>query len=211
MIHTKQSIKGNVLFFILIAVALFAALTYAVSSSFRGGGSTITDEQARVAAGQLLRSMQDVKSGYQYLWNQQGCSLDEINADNPATAPYDCDLFHPDGAGIAYPNNLGEYGSVDVYVFYNLDNAPSSGYGVDKLGTDDDDHMIVLEDVKPEICKNINKLLKYPSPSTDYIEPLFFNKAIMGDANDIFDGRATGCRAQAAGGPYDVYHVILEL
>lgn len=206
--------RGNVLFFILLGVALFAALSYAVSNSFRGGGSTISDEQARVAAGRLLRSMQDIKQGYDFLWNQQGCSIDDVNFDNPATTPFDCDIFHPQGAGIAYPNNLTEYqvaGGSGVFTFYFVGNAPSSGYGVDGLGTTASDHMVVLENVSQAICYNVNKALGYANPTTDKVDTDAANTAIMGDINNEFDGRTTGCRRLTTSGQYDVFHVLQAL
>ncbi len=211
-----QNAHGNVLFFILLGVALFAALSYTVSNSFRGGGSTITDEQARVSAGRLIRSMQDIKTGHDYLWNQQGCSIGDIDFTNPATTPFDCDIFHPQGAGISYPNDLAKYQSgtgSGVFTFYPATSAPTGGYGVDGLGTTASDYMVLLLDVKPEICINVNKLIGYANPYDDIIDAAgtVANADIMGNVANVFDAQTTGCRARAAGGPYDVWHVIQAL
>lgn len=53
--HSKQ--RGNILFLILLAVILFAALSYAVTQSLRGGGNDASDEQSRSLAATLLQNV----------------------------------------------------------------------------------------------------------------------------------------------------------
>lgn len=61
----KQN-TGNALFLILIAVALFAALSYAVTNSGRGGGG-IDRETAEINAAQLMNVSAQLKAAYQRL------------------------------------------------------------------------------------------------------------------------------------------------
>jgi hypothetical protein len=171
-----------------------------------------------VNAGALLRSMRDVKSGYDFLWNQEGCSMDDIDFSNPAAGSGTaCEIFDPLDAGISYPNNLAEYqtaagsGTFDFYCAGNGCTEPSSGYGVDGLATTANDHMVVLTNVIPQICVSVNKLLNYASPNDDKVDTDAANTYIIGDVNNEFDGQTAGCRARAAGGPYDVFLVMQEL
>lgn len=219
--------KGNVLFIILIAVALFASLSYVVSQSFRGGTNTISQEQARVAAGEVLRSMQAIKSGYDYLWNQQGCSIDEISfikagkeigaEDFDASSPKgdeSCDIFHPLGGGIAYPENLLQYQNeasagtaANKFLFWFTGFNPGGTFRVDNVGTTSNDHIIFLQAVLPEICINVNKTLDYANANDDLIDA----GNTLGDATgNVFQGQIAGCRARAAGGAYDIYYVLQD-
>lgn len=98
----KQS--GNALFLILIAVALFAALSYAITSSSRGSGG-IEEEQETLDAAVVQQCAAMVEYGENKLKSLNGCSDSELNYELPdgsnanGDAPPDgsCDLFKQKG------------------------------------------------------------------------------------------------------------------
>lgn len=97
-----KNASGNALFMILIAVALFAALSYAVTQSGRGAGG-IAREQAMLDKAQLDNYLAAVNYGVMKLEQLAGCKL--IDFTPPAqqgSGSKTCTLFHPDGGGVTY-------------------------------------------------------------------------------------------------------------
>lgn len=100
--------KGNALFLILIAVALFAALSYAITQGSRGsGGIEKEQEQLDTAVNQQCTAY--VERGENVLQVIGGCSVGQISYELPdgrnsnSSAPLDksCHLFDAAGAGLS--------------------------------------------------------------------------------------------------------------
>jgi hypothetical protein len=112
---------GNALFLILIAVALFAALSYAVTRSGRGGGST-AKEQAILGAAQIMQMSAIVQSTVTRMV-LTGTPLDTVkfttlscnngdpddnccsplNSGDECTTGQEC-VFAPEGGGLRTPS-----------------------------------------------------------------------------------------------------------
>jgi len=105
---------GNALFLILIAVALFAALSYAVTQSGRGSGG-IEREQQMIDQAVSEQCTASVNYGVNKLKLINGCDASEIsyeladgsNANPSAPVDKSCHIFDPNGAGVGV---CGAYG-----------------------------------------------------------------------------------------------------
>lgn len=106
--------KGNVLFLILIAVALFAALSYAVTSSSRGGGTDVSKEKSRALAAQILQHGIAVRTAVLRMTTNgiEKTTLDAYSPvyvrkngaaimDNTACNTDSCLIFNPNGGGVS--------------------------------------------------------------------------------------------------------------
>lgn len=94
--------RGNILFLILLAVVLFAALSYAVTSSMRGDGKNASGEKAQLDQAVMDNYTAAVNAGTLRL-QMRGCStIDYTPPSGWASESHNCQLFHPDGAGVTY-------------------------------------------------------------------------------------------------------------
>ena len=99
--------NGNVLLLILIAVVLFAALSYAVTKSSNTSGNDISREQEQLTQTVTDNCEISINTAVLRLKSTGGCAPDQIsyelpdgrneNVDNPDDT--NCFIFHQDGAG----------------------------------------------------------------------------------------------------------------
>lgn len=173
-IANRQS--GNVLFLILIAVVLFAALSYAVSGSSRTNSGNISDEKADLVVSQLRNYSASLKTGFDRL-RIGSCSLEEISFENStfknfngtlasvtnSAAPPDghCNIFDSRGGNVI-PQIISDG------IFKNAPSSCSSstsalpGHSLIRLypfkdqGTAANDVYLQIGGINNKICERIN-------------------------------------------------------
>jgi hypothetical protein len=154
--------SGNVLFLILIAVALFAALSYAVTQSTRGGGNA-NDETSKIDAALISQYSTSLNLAVMRMNITGGVSNLELEFNPPSelgsctSGGRNC-IFHPSGGGATYqaaPANLVT-GSTSVDWIYNTNN-DVSGIGSDGGTSATAETVAILPGVTDSVCQKINE------------------------------------------------------
>lgn len=155
----RSTEKGSALIFILIAVVLFAALSYTVANMMRGGISggqtSINSERAGILAGEILDYARTIRQSVQELRISNGCRDTEISFDNSIVAGYangtntDCQVFHSDGGDKTWVSPSDDLNDGDEWVF-------NGGNVVDEVGTMAADLILILPNIKQAVCEKIN-------------------------------------------------------
>lgn len=161
--RSRDNERGNVLFLILIAAALFAALSYVVTQSSRTGSGDAAREKATLEASEILNYATAVQTAVGRLIIN-GCNLSNISFENgydgalhvnpDAPANKTCHVFEPPGGGVAPKKPEAIWGGEQV--FYYAGSASVSGIGQDCAAADCADLVMVMHDVNPALCEQLN-------------------------------------------------------
>lgn len=155
----RQKQKGNVLLYILIALALLMAVTYAVTRDTTGQSvSKLDDTQFELYAGSLISHATAANMAVRQM-TQWGPNLDEILSDGPTEAGYTSNtnrqLHHPSGGG------LNVFQANDAY----FDGNGTTGWtlqgniNVEWSSTTATDLIYSFINLAPEICAAVNERL----------------------------------------------------
>lgn len=178
--------RGNVLFLILLAVALFAALSYAVTQAGRSGGKDISDEDARLAASQITQYATLLEQTVTRLRLSNGCRDTQISfaADsdgdgnwydtdddyhNPnAPSDFSCHVFHADGGAIYNSEISDGLNDGSDWVFTGRNRVIHVGISSCPGGSGDPtcpELMALLRNLPLQTCISINENLGINNPS----------------------------------------------
>lgn len=174
--------SGNVLFLVLIGVVLFAALSYAIMASNRGGGKDLSDDKAKLAAAEILQHFATIRQAIERVKTVNKCANEEItftspdivvtNANSPSSQK--CHIFYPAGGGVSRVKFNKKYfdatkflPSAQWYVYASL---PPYNYTVGfnaynrqrniattSNGVDSVDLLGILYGVSDAVCKAVNR------------------------------------------------------
>lgn len=225
--ETCKSERGNVLFFLLLAIMLLGAITLVLS---RGGSSTEETgsvERGRILASELLRFARSVDSGVQQLkFSVSENDLSFENSLNSASHPNDncttnnCKIFHVDGAGLQMLSPPPKAVS-DPNAEWSFTGANAVGTSADPIGSTANDLIIYLTDIRQYVCTEINKLMSVnggdiPTDTTGMATTAFAgsftgSSIIDGDATPFeLDGEQTACFYDDGLDKYVFYHVLVK-
>lgn len=232
----KQAESGNVLFLILIAVALFAALSYVVTQSTRSGGGSAEREKNVLSSAQMTQYPTALRTSVIRLV-LGGVSIDNVKFNPPTSFSGSTfrEVFHPSGGGATFqtaPASLMSSGLEGTWTFNGEFYVPE--IGIDTAGGND--IIAFLAGVSSGICKQLNEELNVDdtgctaSPTTGvpqaavavtsadiaktmgtaYTLPGGPGVALQCAAGTAFTRQPSGCFYDLAGTQYVFYSVILE-
>ncbi len=233
--ENKNHESGNVLFLILIAVALFAALSYAVTQSSRSGGGSANEETSLINSASISQYPASVRTAIIRMMISNNVDATEINFDPPpyddltTTALQNRGVFYPSpvGGGATYtasPADVMDDGNPGTWYF-------SASYRIQNIGLDSagsgNDVIAFLPGLRDSICNRLNDELGIPTTDRtvaadldvtaasvqmdyDYTFPSATTAIFGTDGGaESFDGQAFGCITDSAGENI-YYHVLIE-
>jgi hypothetical protein len=170
----RRNESGNVIFLILIAVALFAALSYVVTNSSRSGGDDLREKE-NLAASEILNYIVSVRSGVLRMLIS-GVPVDKLSSytpnrisndgspnlydDNPACTSDNCRVFSPVN-GVVYKSFVHHGMAVDSS-WPAGEQGPGENdivlINVEGIGTEANDVALRIVNITPRICNAINLL-----------------------------------------------------
>lgn len=225
----KQSQNGNVLFLILIAVVLFAALSYAVTHSSQMGVGSTDDETGNISAAQINQFPNFVRAQVLRMMMHR-IDITELEFNPPSAfgtlTSTEVGVFHPQ-FGTTYVTASKNLMANDAQGpwFFNMN------FEVDALGTSSagslagNDLMAFLPGVKANVCQRIDELIglsTIPSISnaayatdaaenmdTAYVLPSTEHNIGATDLTEL-SGEPFGCYLETNTGQYIYYFAIFE-
>ena len=181
--------KGNVLLLILVAIILFAALSYAITRTGNVGQDGGI-EQLRIDTSQFLQYGTALSQAIKRLKTINGCMDDQINFDNSISpagryanpkAPIDgkCNVFTSQGAGVQIQTLNKKYKPTtggSLYGRYIYSTGSSAGHALPLLGSDAQDIYLAIYFRSDKdnlskflsLCKEVNRINEIPVEPSNF-------------------------------------------
>lgn len=163
--------RGNVLFLVLIAVALFSALSYAVVQSTRSGGGDTSSETKMINVSQLLQIPPIYRTAVQRMVVTQVIDGSLIGGASPQYASTQTaaekarNLYQPTGGNMPYPippHELMDPTKAPYDWVLNSENEVKNIGSTSTSGVPEEksvELMIFLPGLKKTACEDVNKRL----------------------------------------------------
>ncbi len=226
----RKGERGNVLFLILIAVALFAALSYAVTQSTRSGAGDTAGETALINSSTLTQYPAAIRTSLVRMIVSRGTTADELAFNPPSdfgaglaiddtdAIPTDEEsaVFHPAGGGSTYQQaasdvrSAGSSGTWHYNGNFEITRIGTSGAGGNEV-------MAFLPGLSLSVCRRLNQeygivagtftVADVPdvviATDTDLLDDHLIGETLPTNDRDDIDNATNDLRGQPFGCFYD--------
>ncbi|MCB9973724.1 MAG: hypothetical protein H6854_04095 [Rhodospirillales bacterium] len=229
-----RSDSGVAIFYILLAVALFAALGFAFSNGMQDGAQNMTDEEGKVFAQDLISYASRLDRGVQRVLARGSCSENDLSfylSTNTALAAYQhtpevadaCKVFHSDGGSITWLAPVTDVNDGTDWVFTGANRIAEVENDTAGAGND---LVAFLPNIDRAVCIKVNELLDIPNTGNrppiendDVLYTVFTGSfpsaTYLQTASGELDGKLTGCfeankiDGAGASSTYHFFHVLI--
>lgn len=223
--------SGNVLLLILVAVALFAAVSYAVTSSSRGAGN-VEDESAILSSVEIALYPAMIRTAAVRMiakGNNAESLLFNIPSDFDSLPDTALGVFHPDGGGATHQFPTHKVTSVPGTRWHFNGNVEIENVGTNVAASEAGNEITAfLPNVNPAVCLKFNEMAgitdTIPATTISAADAAKFTEDLTaanpipndevvigpsaGNGTDVFNGLPEGCFH--ANGVNYYYQVLIE-
>lgn len=171
--NTRSTQRGNVVFIILLGIFLFGLLTFSVTKTTRTGEvEALAEDKAALYAGEVLQYANAIKEGVARMKLMHGVKDHEFDfgtgfedyvsyGENTTCTTNKCRLFHPEGGAVKprlIPTEFFNPSTppVNPLVPSVLNEIRFYAVAVNGVGTPDDELVMAILGLNPQICEHIN-------------------------------------------------------
>lgn len=190
----KDTQSGNALIYVLIAIALFAALSFTLARQGDDGeASDMNDSRAELYATDIISYAAQAKAAVdQMLFT--GTQINELDFMPPTAAGFNAGtqiqktrrVYHPEGGGLN-PGNLPAETTTSA-----ISDPPAGWYmgrfnNVEWTNSNAEDVILVAFQIKQKVCENINMKIKGSAAIpvlTDFIKEVMIDDTLYGSGTN---------------------------
>lgn len=190
--------RGSILFYILLAVAVFAALGVMVTGMLRGGTTGSSNERAKLNAHALIDLGGSARETVASM-KLNGTATASLVFLRPGdggynVAPHTAKVFHPGGGGLSLPSLTG--------ILVDGSFTPATGVymtrnAIDDVGSSADEVILSVRGIKRDVCEQINRdltgAITIPSTGANNHNALF----VLG-TTDLTAGVCASCAGKSS-------------
>ncbi len=237
--HRADSRAGSILVMIFIFAALFGALSFAMLQGSRSGKSSLTTEQARLKAVEIIEYATGVQNAVKSMLID-GCTDTNLSFATPANASYylnsaapadfRCHVFYPQGGAIKYAP--APDGAQNVKLFTGNPQRDTNQYfyagTMQFFALNAPDLSLWLLHVDKNVCAQVNTILGIDSETAtitsiavDSSRPYkgassYQNLGLIGDTGSLMRKKmgciesTNGVNSDSSPGVYNFYAILIE-